>query len=81
MVTAAFAFVLFGVIVGFLPPSVLIMFLAAPLAAYTIVFLFKHYSERDLIKANSNTIMVHLLFGLLLTVGLYLSVITLPFLG
>jgi 1,4-dihydroxy-2-naphthoate octaprenyltransferase len=81
MVSAAFAFVLFGVVVSFLPPSVLIMFLAAPLAAYTIVFLFKHYSERDLIKANSNTIMVHLLFGLLLTVGLYLSVITLPFLG
>jgi 1,4-dihydroxy-2-naphthoate octaprenyltransferase len=79
LVAASFALVVLGVVFRLLPPSALIMLAAAPLAAYAVNSLFKYYTDRSLIKANSSTILVHLVAGLLLAAGLALSVLGLPF--
>jgi 1,4-dihydroxy-2-naphthoate polyprenyltransferase len=72
LMVAAFGSVLLGVLRGYLPESALLMLAGVPLAIYTTRILFRHYNERLLIKANSNTILLHLVCGLLLAVGLYL---------
>jgi hypothetical protein len=46
---------------------------ALPLAAYAILVLFRRYTDRSLIKANSSTILLHLVVGLLLIAGLVFS--------
>jgi 1,4-dihydroxy-2-naphthoate octaprenyltransferase len=73
LVLASYALVLIGVGLGYLPTAALIALGGLPLAIYAIVVLFRHYSERTLIKANSTTILVHLLSGLLLAAGLIVS--------
>jgi 1,4-dihydroxy-2-naphthoate polyprenyltransferase len=72
LMVAAFGSALLGVLLGYLPESVLLMLAGVPLAIHTTRILFRHYNERLLIKANSNTILLHLMCGLLLVVGLYL---------
>ena len=47
--------------------------LALPLGIYTTVYMWKNYRERELVKANSGTIVLHLLAGTLLDVGLWLG--------
>jgi 1,4-dihydroxy-2-naphthoate polyprenyltransferase len=72
LMTAAFGSALLGVLLGYLPSTSLLMLAGLPIAAYTTLLLFRHYGERSLIKANSNTILLHLVSGLLLVVGLYI---------
>jgi 1,4-dihydroxy-2-naphthoate polyprenyltransferase len=72
LMMAAFGSALLGVLLGYLPPTSLLMLAGLPMAAYTTLLLFRHYGERSLIKANSNTILLHLVSGLLLAVGLYI---------
>jgi 1,4-dihydroxy-2-naphthoate polyprenyltransferase len=72
LMTAAFGSALLGVWLGYLPSTSLLMLLGLPIAASTTRLLFRHYGERSLIKANSNTILLHLVSGLLLVVGLYI---------
>jgi 1,4-dihydroxy-2-naphthoate octaprenyltransferase len=72
LMVAAFGSALLGTLLGYLPYSALLMLAGVPLAFYTTRLLFRHYGERTLIKANSNTILLHLVCGLLLVVGLYL---------
>jgi 1,4-dihydroxy-2-naphthoate polyprenyltransferase len=71
LMAAAFGSALLGVLLGYLPASTLLMLAGLPLAVYTTRLLFRHYGERSLIKANSNTILLHLVCGLLLVVGLF----------
>lgn len=72
LMLAAFGSVTFGVMSGFLPMTALLMLAGLPLAGYATWILFRYYSERSLIKSNSMTILLHLVAGLLLTVGLLL---------
>lgn len=72
LMLAAFGSVAFGVMSGFLPMTALLMLAGLPLAGYATWILFRYYSERSLIKSNSMTILLHLVAGLLLTVGLLL---------
>jgi 1,4-dihydroxy-2-naphthoate octaprenyltransferase len=70
IVGAAFLAVLVGAILNVLPLASLLMLAGLPLAAYAGWILFRHYSDRELIKANSLTILLQLAAGVLLVVGL-----------
>ena len=73
ILAVAFVSVFLGVALGFLPLTALFMLAGLPLAAYTTTILFRHYGDRSLVKANASTILLHLLSGLLLTVGLFIG--------
>ncbi|MCZ7553186.1 MAG: prenyltransferase [Anaerolineales bacterium] len=73
LILTAYALVIAGVLLNLLPVAVLIALATVPLAVYAVGIVFRHYSERNLIKANSSTILVHLFYGLLLAAGLFLS--------
>lgn len=73
LVAAAFLTTLSGVLLGVWPATVLLALAALPLAAATVRFLFRHYTDRSLIKANANTILLHLVVGLLIIAGLMIS--------
>ncbi len=73
LVAAAFVLPAIGAAVGALPLAALGTLLALPLAVYATRVLFRHYNDRALIKANSSTILLHLVTGLLLAVGLLIS--------
>jgi 1,4-dihydroxy-2-naphthoate polyprenyltransferase len=76
LMVAAFAPVVWGVAVGALPATALLMLAGIPLAIYAVRVLFKHYHDRELVKANSTTILLHLMAGLLLAAGLFLGPLT-----
>ena len=73
IVAAAFLSVLISALVGILPWTVLLVLAALPLAVYACQVLFRRYTERSLVSANSTTILLHLLVGLLMVAGLLLS--------
>ncbi len=70
LLAGAFATVALAVAARWLPPAALLMLLALPLGAFTTWWLFRHYAERHLVKANAYTIGLHVVAGLLLTAGL-----------
>ena len=70
LVAAAFLSTLTGVIAGLLPAATLLALAGLPLAAYAVQVLFRRYTERSLIKANSTTILLHMVVGVLLIIGL-----------
>jgi len=70
LVVGAFALVIAGVVTGLLPFGVLLALLALPIGIWTTLHLFRTYRDRELIRANSGTIILHLLTGILMTVGL-----------
>jgi 1,4-dihydroxy-2-naphthoate octaprenyltransferase len=73
LVAGAFGILLVGALAGWLPWSIMLAFLALPIAAYTTITLFRHYADRELIKANAFTIMLHVAVGLLMVVGLLIA--------
>ncbi len=73
LVFGAFVIVLIGVADRVLPVGALLSLLALPLAVHTSVITFRHYEDRSLVRANSGTIMLHMLTGILLSVGLFLN--------
>jgi 1,4-dihydroxy-2-naphthoate octaprenyltransferase len=72
LIVSAFGSALIGVFVGLLPLTALLMMAGIPIAVYATLILFRHYSDRTLIKANSTTILLHFVSGLLLVVGLFI---------
>jgi 1,4-dihydroxy-2-naphthoate polyprenyltransferase len=70
---AAFGSVLAGILLDVLPISAGLALAGIPLAIYASTILFKFYTERNLIKANSSTILLHLITGLLFTAGILLG--------
>jgi 1,4-dihydroxy-2-naphthoate octaprenyltransferase len=74
IVAAAFLSVLAGVIARIFPPISLLFMAGLPLAVYATQLLFRSYTERSLIRANSLTILTHLASGALLAIALFLSV-------
>jgi 1,4-dihydroxy-2-naphthoate polyprenyltransferase len=77
LVAAAFLAPLAGVIAGLLPAAALLVLAGLPLAVYATMILFRYYTDRNLIKANASTILLHLFVGLLMVAGLLLSANTL----
>lgn len=73
LLVAAFGFTLLGAALGVLPASSLLILAGLPLAIYAVGILFRHYNDRNLVKANSTTILLHLFAGLLLAAGLFLG--------
>jgi 1,4-dihydroxy-2-naphthoate polyprenyltransferase len=72
LMVTAFGSALSGVLLGYLPITALLMLAGIPLAVYATRILFQHYAERSLIKANSTTILLQMVSGLLLAVGLFI---------
>jgi 1,4-dihydroxy-2-naphthoate octaprenyltransferase len=70
IVAGAFLSILVSVIARILPVTVLLILAALPLAVYAILILFRRYTDRGLIRANSTTILLHLVVGLLMVAGL-----------
>jgi 1,4-dihydroxy-2-naphthoate octaprenyltransferase len=73
LLVSAFGLALIGVLVGVLPPTALLMLAGIPIAVYATSILFRHYNDRALIKANSITILLHFVAGVLLAVGLFIK--------
>jgi len=73
IVAAAFLSVLISALVGILPWTVLLVLAALPLAVHACLVLFRRYTERSLVSANSTTILLHLMVALLMVAGLLLS--------
>lgn len=73
IMAAAFGSVVWAVLAELLPLSATSMLLGTPLAVYASVVLFRHYDQRSLVKANSTTIMIQLVAGLLLAGGLLIG--------
>jgi 1,4-dihydroxy-2-naphthoate octaprenyltransferase len=69
----AFAIPVAGVVGGLFPPATLIVLFAAPIALRATTLLFRHWASRELVKANSLTIQLQLVAGLLFVAGLLLS--------
>ncbi|MDX1615567.1 MAG: UbiA family prenyltransferase [Candidatus Promineifilaceae bacterium] len=73
LMVATFAVIVLSVVSGLLPAGILLGLLALPLAVYTTTILFRHYRQRTLVKANSATILLHVVAGSLLAVGLFFN--------
>jgi 1,4-dihydroxy-2-naphthoate octaprenyltransferase len=73
LMMGAFGSVLVGVLSGVFPAGLLLMLAVVPLAGYALRLLFRYYADRALVKANALTIQLHLLTGLLMALGLFLS--------
>jgi 1,4-dihydroxy-2-naphthoate octaprenyltransferase len=71
----AYDSVLFLVLAGVFAPGTLLVFVGLPLAAYATVTVFRHYLDRELIRASKATIQLHFISGLLLSAGLLWSTV------
>ncbi len=72
IVLASFGLVLAGWVLGVLPLTALLFLAGLPLALYALAILFQHYGDRALVRANTATIALQAVAGLLLVVGLFL---------
>ncbi len=73
LMIAAFAIGLAGPLTGLFPLGALAMLGALPMAISAARILFAHYTDRALVAANSKTINIQLVAGLLTVVGIMLS--------
>jgi len=74
LLAAAFGLLLYWLAAGVLPLAALLVVLGIPLAVYAARIAVREYDQRSLIRANAATIQLHLVTGLLLVVGLLLSI-------
>jgi 1,4-dihydroxy-2-naphthoate octaprenyltransferase len=70
LLLAAFGVVVFGVLQNLLPLGASLILAGLPLAVYTSVVIMREYGSRTLVRANSATIQLHLLAGLLMAAGM-----------
>ncbi|MFN2199117.1 MAG: 1,4-dihydroxy-2-naphthoate octaprenyltransferase [Anaerolineales bacterium] len=70
LLLAAFGIVIYGVLQNLLPIGASLILAGLPLAVYTCVIILREYGSRTLVRANSATIQLHLLAGLLMAAGL-----------
>ena len=73
LLIVAFGLLLYWLVAGLLPLSVLLIVASIPLAIYAGRIAVREYDQRSLIRANAATIQLHLAFGLLLVAGLLVS--------
>lgn len=74
-VCLAYAGVMALVISGILPSGALLILVGLPLAIYSTLTVFRHYADRDLVRASRSTIQLHFISGLLLAAGIAWSTI------
>lgn len=74
LLTLAFGLALYGFMTGLLPWGVLLTLGGLPLGFYAARIVLREYNQRSLIRANVATIQLHLISGLLMTIGLLLSI-------
>ena len=74
LLATAYALLLYYFFVeGVLPVGAMLPFVSIPIAVYAIRNAVRDYDQRSMIRANAATICLHLVYGLLLAAGLYLS--------
>jgi 1,4-dihydroxy-2-naphthoate polyprenyltransferase len=73
MLLASFGLVVVGVFQRVLPVGAALFLGSLPLAIYAARIIWREYSSRTLVKANSATIQLHLVGGLLLAAGIFFS--------
>jgi len=71
LLLAAFGLVAVAVATDLLPTGALLFLSGLPLAAYATGVLFRHWDDRELVRANQATIRMQALAGLLMAAGLY----------
>jgi 1,4-dihydroxy-2-naphthoate polyprenyltransferase len=74
LLIVAFGLVVYGVVIGIYPVGGMLILGGLPLAVYASWVLMREYQQRSLARANSTTIQLHLLAGLLMTIGILFSV-------
>ena len=72
LMVAAFGLGIMGVMTGLFPLGTLAMLGALPLVFSASQILFKHYEDRELVAANSKTINLQMVAGLLTVAGILL---------
>lgn len=73
LMLGALAAVLALVVAGLVPPLAALALLPLPLVVRAFKVLFEHYEDRQLVRANKDTILVHLTAGLLMAAGIGLA--------
>jgi 1,4-dihydroxy-2-naphthoate octaprenyltransferase len=74
LLATAYALLLYYFFVeGVVPVGAMLPFASIPLAVYAGRIAVRDYDQRSMIRANAATIRLHLVYGLLLAAGLYLS--------
>lgn len=73
LLAAAFGLSLYWLVTGVFPVGALLILGGLPLAVYAVRILLREYDQRSLVRANSATIQLHLVSGLLLAAGLLFS--------
>jgi 1,4-dihydroxy-2-naphthoate polyprenyltransferase len=73
LLAGAFGLLLYWMITGLFPVGMLLAFLSLPLAVYAVRIAFREYNQRSLVKANSATIQLQLVAGLLMFAGVLVS--------
>jgi 1,4-dihydroxy-2-naphthoate octaprenyltransferase len=73
LIFAAFGLVVYGVGTGIFPIGGLLFLGGIPLAYSATRILMHEYQKRSLVRANTTTIQLHLLSGLLMTIGVLFS--------
>lgn len=81
LLAAAFALALYWLATGLFPLGALLILGGLPLAIYAARIAVREYDQRTLVRANAATIQLHLVTGLLMTVGLLFSDQIARFLG
>lgn len=74
LLALAFGLVVYSAWAGILPSGTWIALIVLPLAFYASRVLMREYDQRSLARANAATIQLHLLAGLLMTLGILFSV-------
>jgi 1,4-dihydroxy-2-naphthoate octaprenyltransferase len=73
LVVGAFTLIVVMALMGVLPLLSLIALVGSYLGIRAIITIFQHYDDRLLRSANAGTINLHLITGLLLTIGIWIG--------
>jgi 1,4-dihydroxy-2-naphthoate octaprenyltransferase len=73
LVAGAFGLLLYWLVTGLFPVGMVLAFFSLPLAIYALRIAFREYNQRSLVRANSATIQLHLVAGLLMFAGVLVS--------
>ena len=73
LVVGAYALIAAGVAAGIAPVWTLLAFIGVPFAARAVFNLFEHMRDRELVKANSSTIITHFVTGVAMVIGLFVA--------
>lgn len=73
LLALAFGLIAAGVVTGVTPGWTLLALLGLPFATRALYYLFEYMRQRELVTANSSTILTHLVTGVALAVGLIIA--------